>query len=214
MPAAQRSYGLGTVGPSLHDFPWMVRGSAINRPGLCRDQFPKFGRVLDDVRGLARRDDGGLELRIAVRAGLAAAKHQWMPCYVLQLDLRLCSKRVLRPHDGRDRVGPDSVRLYAMHLGPENALKALALLGGGAFLPVHWGTFSLAMHAWDQPAEVLLERAPKAGARLLMPRLGEPVEPEHVERIDPWWRAVDSSAYEETPQPATTLPKAVPWPMD
>ena len=39
-----------------------------------------------------------------------------------------------------------------MHLGPGNALKAHALLGGGAFLPVHWGTFSLAMHAWDQPA--------------------------------------------------------------
>ena len=48
-----------------------------------------------------------------------------------------------------------------IHLGPENALKALALLGGGAFLPVHWGTFSLAMHAWDQPAEVLLELAPQ-----------------------------------------------------
>src|SRR5262245_46883387 len=57
-----------------------------------------------------------------------------------------------------------------MHLGPENALKALALLGSGAFLPVHWGTFSLAMHAWDQPAEVLLELAPKAGARLMLPR--------------------------------------------
>ena len=64
-----------------------------------------------------------------------------------------------------------------IHLGPENALKAYALLGGGAFLPVHWGTFSLAMHAWDQPAETLLELAPKFGARLVMPRLGEPTEP-------------------------------------
>ena len=63
-----------------------------------------------------------------------------------------------------------------IHLGPENALKALALLGGGPFLPVHWGTFNLAMHAWDQPAETLLELGP-AGARLLMPRLGEPIEP-------------------------------------
>jgi hypothetical protein len=25
-----------------------------------------------------------------------------------------------------------------IHLGPKNALEALALLGGGAFLPVHW----------------------------------------------------------------------------
>jgi hypothetical protein len=36
-----------------------------------------------------------------------------------------------------------------------------SLLGGGAFLPVHWGTFSLAMHAWDDPAETLLQVGPK-----------------------------------------------------
>ncbi len=91
----------------------------------------------------------------------------------------------------RERLGPfDLVMLEVgafhpawgdIHLGPENALKALALLGGGAFLPVHWGTFSLAMHAWDQPAETLLELGPKAGAQLVMPRLGEPVEPAHAE---------------------------------
>ena len=60
-----------------------------------------------------------------------------------------------------------------IHLGPDNALKALALLGGGRFLPVHLGTFNLAMHPWDQPVESLLKLAPKAGAHLVMPRLGE-----------------------------------------
>ena len=60
-----------------------------------------------------------------------------------------------------------------IHLGPENALKAYALLGGGAFLPVHWGTFNLAMHAWDQPAETLLRRSARDAARnLLMPQAG------------------------------------------
>ena len=81
-----------------------------------------------------------------------------------------------------------------IHLGPENALEALALLGGGAFLPVHWGTFSLAMHAWDEPAETLLALAPAKGAQLLMPRLGEPVEPAHAPDVTPWWRAVDAAA--------------------
>jgi hypothetical protein len=47
-----------------------------------------------------------------------------------------------------------------------------ALLGGAPFLPVHWGTFNLAMHTWDQPAETLLELGPKTGAQLVMPRLG------------------------------------------
>jgi L-ascorbate metabolism protein UlaG (beta-lactamase superfamily) len=103
-----------------------------------------------------------------------------------------------------------------MHLGPQNALKALALLGGGAFLPVHWGTFSLAMHAWDQPAEALLELGAKAGAQLVMPRLGEPVEPSHADDVEPWWRVVDAPTRQAQADTSavTTLPKAMPWPID
>ena len=126
----------------------------------------------------------------------------------------------------RERLGPfDLVMLEVgafhpawgdMHLGPEHALEALALLGGGAFLPVHWGTFSLAMHAWDQPAEALLELGPKTGARLVMPRLGEPVEPAHAQGVEPWWRVVDMTARAPEPDtPATTtLPRAMSWPID
>jgi L-ascorbate metabolism protein UlaG (beta-lactamase superfamily) len=126
----------------------------------------------------------------------------------------------------RERLGPfDLVMLEVgafhpawgdIHLGPENALKALGLLGGGPFLPVHWGTFSLAMHAWDQPAEALLELAPKAGVQLVMPRLGEAVEPAHAEAVEPWWRAVDRTAQEPEPDvpAAISLPETMPWPID
>ena len=104
-----------------------------------------------------------------------------------------------------------------IHLGPANALKALDLLGGGALLPVHWGTFSLSTHAWDEPAETLLALAPSHGARLMMPGLGEAVEPAHAERVTPWWRAVDAVTLKTRPTPepvAETLPKSVPWPLD
>jgi L-ascorbate metabolism protein UlaG (beta-lactamase superfamily) len=127
----------------------------------------------------------------------------------------------------RERLGPfDLVMLEVgafhpawgdIHLGPEHALQALALLGGGAFLPVHWGTFSLAMHAWDQPAEKLLELGDKADAQLVMPRLGEPMEPSHAERVAPWWRTVDlvNVPVPVRAEPATiTLPKSMPWPID
>ncbi len=105
-----------------------------------------------------------------------------------------------------------------IHLGPERALEALDHLGGGSFLPVHWGTFNLAVHAWDEPAETLVELAPRRGAQLVMPRLGEPVEPSRVERIDTWWRRTAALekrevtvAAEETP--ATTEELAA-WPID
>jgi L-ascorbate metabolism protein UlaG (beta-lactamase superfamily) len=126
----------------------------------------------------------------------------------------------------RTRLGPfDLVMLEVgafhpswghIHLGPEHALEALALLGGGAFLPVHWGTFALALHDWDQPAETLLTLGPKKGAHLLMPRLGEPVEPALAHEVMPWWRTVDVQEPREQPSrmPALTLPKAMPWPFD
>ena len=101
----------------------------------------------------------------------------------------------------RTRLGPfDLVMLEVgafhpswgqIHLGPENALEALRLLGGGAFLPVHWGTFNLAIHAWDDPAETLFELAPKRDARLLMPKLGQPIETEREHALRAWWRGVD-----------------------
>lgn len=128
----------------------------------------------------------------------------------------------------RERLGPfDLVMLEVgafhpawgdMHLGPEHALEALALLGGGPFLPVHWGTFALGMHAWDQPAEVLLEAAPRTDAPILMPRLGEPVEPARGLPLEPWWRAADRPQGRRRrvagPAAAAAVPKSLPWPID
>jgi L-ascorbate metabolism protein UlaG (beta-lactamase superfamily) len=128
----------------------------------------------------------------------------------------------------RERLGPfDLVMLEVgafhpswgdIHLGPANALEAWKLLGGGAFLPVHWGTFSLAMHAWDEPADTLLALAPALGVPLVMPRLGEAVEPARMEAVRPWWRGVDEPRARGVkviePPVDATMPKAMPWPLD
>jgi len=108
----------------------------------------------------------------------------------------------------RERFGPLDLTLLEIgawhpswgdiHLGPAGALAAFELLGGGTLLPVHWGTFDLALHPWDEPAETLLRLAAEQGARVLTPRLGRPFEPAHVDRPDPWWRAV-RTAYEPAP---------------
>jgi hypothetical protein len=66
----------------------------------------------------------------------------------------------------------------------------------------------------------LLALAPQTGAQLVMPRLGEAVEPAHAESVEPWWRAVDTVADTTARKPGpdaapeTTLPKAMPWPID
>jgi L-ascorbate metabolism protein UlaG (beta-lactamase superfamily) len=125
----------------------------------------------------------------------------------------------------RERLGPFDVVMLEIgafypawgdiHLGPEHALEAHAMLGG-LFMPVHWGTFSLALHAWDQPAERLLELAPRTDAQLLMPLLGQPAEPAHAQSVESWWRAVDTgvSRIATDQQGEVTLPTSMPWPLD
>ena len=56
-------------------------------------------------------------------------------------------------------------------------------------VPIHWGTFNLAFHAWDEPAERVVVAATAAGARLIMPRPGESIEPATAPPVKPWWRA-------------------------
>ncbi|HEY4107194.1 MAG TPA: MBL fold metallo-hydrolase [Polyangiaceae bacterium] len=110
-----------------------------------------------------------------------------------------------------------------IHLGPEHALEALELLGGGKLLPIHWGTFNLAIHAWDEPAETLVRLAPSRGAELVMPLLGQTVEPARSAALVPWWRSI--AALEGKPQSAKaaietpSLPpvadgSGVEWPLD
>ncbi len=132
----------------------------------------------------------------------------------------------------RDRLGPfDLVMLEVgafhpawgdIHLGPANALQAHALLGGGVLMPVHWGTFSLSTHAWDEPVETLLSLADPARAQLLLPRLGEPLEPAERRPAQPWWRSGGRREAVPAPEPPAgdetdaTLDKhaSLPWPLD
>jgi L-ascorbate metabolism protein UlaG (beta-lactamase superfamily) len=80
-----------------------------------------------------------------------------------------------------------------IHLGPWQAQEALKALGGSPLLPVHWSTFDLAIHAWDEPIQVLAEAAGAGKLALIAPRIGEvrDLGDEAMARrqLDPWWRA-------------------------
>lgn len=88
-----------------------------------------------------------------------------------------------------------------IHMGPVNALRAYELLGSGAFLPIHWSTFNLAIHPWSEPAETVYRLGSATGVPLIMPRLGAATQPDQSEGVDPWWRTVASATPEPIAEP-------------
>jgi L-ascorbate metabolism protein UlaG (beta-lactamase superfamily) len=83
----------------------------------------------------------------------------------------------------------------SIHLGPANALRAFDMLGGGTLLPIHWATFDLGLHAWDEPIETLMSLAQPGRARVLTPPPGRPIEPALPDASTPWWRPSSKPGY-------------------
>ncbi|GEC03031.1 MBL fold metallo-hydrolase [Streptomyces spinoverrucosus] len=82
-----------------------------------------------------------------------------------------------------------------IHMTPDEGVRAhLDLQSGdaasGVLLPIHWGTFNLAPHAWAEPGEWMKDAAGEVGQAVAFPRPGEPFEPAGDLPGEPWWRAV------------------------
>jgi L-ascorbate metabolism protein UlaG (beta-lactamase superfamily) len=63
-----------------------------------------------------------------------------------------------------------------IHMDPESAVQANRELGSGILLPVHWATFNLSYHAWDEPILRTLRAAAAEHVQVVTPRVGEVVE--------------------------------------
>jgi L-ascorbate metabolism protein UlaG (beta-lactamase superfamily) len=87
-------------------------------------------------------------------------------------------------------IGAFDALWSAIHLGPDGAARAFEALGGkGLMMPIHWGLFDLALHAWRQPITRMLEIAEERGIRLWAPEPGLPTEAVGgVEVRSDWWR--------------------------
>lgn len=80
-----------------------------------------------------------------------------------------------------------------VHMQPEQSIAAHRLVRGKTMMPVHWGTFDLAFHRWDEPAERIRLLAAEQGVHLVQPRPGETVRPD-TPLQSPWWRVFEAQA--------------------
>lgn len=91
-------------------------------------------------------------------------------------------------------------RLWAdVHIGPEQGVRAVRTVRGGLMIPVHWGTFDLAMHGWTEPIERVLVAAATQGVRVAVPKPGESVDPSDPPPLERWWPNLPWQTAEEHP---------------
>jgi len=76
-----------------------------------------------------------------------------------------------------------------VHMQPEQTLQAHIDLKGRHLLPVHNGTFDLALHAWDDPFERIVGLAKQKGLGISTPQMGEILNLNEPNVENYWWRS-------------------------
>jgi L-ascorbate metabolism protein UlaG (beta-lactamase superfamily) len=77
-----------------------------------------------------------------------------------------------------------------IHMMPEETVQASLDLKAAVMMPVHWGKFSLSMHAWDEPVERVMKEAEKKNVVVATPVIGEVFEIGGKIPEKRWWREV------------------------
>jgi len=74
-----------------------------------------------------------------------------------------------------------------IHMMPEETVQAAVDLNAKALLPVHWGKFTLAMHAWNDPVKRVLTKAKELNMKVLTPKIGQPLVLDDSFQSESWW---------------------------
>lgn len=69
-------------------------------------------------------------------------------------------------------VGAYNARWAENHLFPEAAVQVAQELRAARMLPMHWGTYRLAPHVWDEPILRVTAVADKVGVPVFAPKIG------------------------------------------
>ena len=75
-----------------------------------------------------------------------------------------------------------------VHMFPEETAQAGIDLKAKVIMPIHWGSFKLAMHSWTDPIERITKRAKELEISLVTPKIGEPIQLDSLPNLySRWW---------------------------
>lgn len=78
-----------------------------------------------------------------------------------------------------------------IHMMPEETVQAAIDLHAKVLMPVHWGKFALATHAWDDPIKRVVKKAAALQQSLLTPMIGERIFINREPENEAWWEGID-----------------------
>ncbi|WP_266170493.1 MBL fold metallo-hydrolase [Dyella subtropica] len=132
----------------------------------------------------------------------------WASWVIVDDDLRLFFSGDTGYFDGfktiGERLGPFDVTLLEtgaydsqwpyVHMQPVQTVQAHQDLRGRWLMPIHNGTFDLAMHRWQEPFEQVTALAAERGITLSTPRMGERLDLNAPRTGERWWRTFEREA--------------------
>jgi len=83
--------------------------------------------------------------------------------------------------------GAYNEKWHFVHMFPEETVQAHLDLKGETLHPIHWGTYNLAFHSWDEPMERISKSAELKNVKLALPIVGETTEYGKKIPGKKWW---------------------------
>lgn len=79
-----------------------------------------------------------------------------------------------------------------IHMMPNETIQASLDVQAKTMMPIHWGTFKLALHTWDDPIEQATMFAKELNVNIATPKIGEVItlDSTSVYPHSNWWRKV------------------------
>lgn len=78
---------------------------------------------------------------------------------------------------------------HNIHMMPEETAQAAVDVKAKLMMPIHWGSFVLALHTWQDPVERVSKKAAELNQPIVIPQIGHPIVLEKNELPDSdWWR--------------------------
>ncbi len=78
-----------------------------------------------------------------------------------------------------------------VHMNPEESVTASKVLHAEVAMPIHWGSFVLAHHPWDDPAESFTHYAKEKNLETVTPKIGETFSLANYQNYqEHWWHDI------------------------